>query len=260
MSLGDGTVVPLVFGGEQSGEIALLYSPLSRLTMPTPCSAHDSAVIKIIGSQDPVRLSGDSCALVSYGSNKLLRVWTMQLDQETDIVALHLILTINLESNPSFMCLLDSSLCVSLEKALVVVPLLQKKDSSQFLNPSSIRSLHELSLQTHQKEDNHKGVVLSLTCSVELGLFATSGTDGMVKIWSFTNQLVSEVEFGESLTTICFANSRGDLLVGFQKHVCVIKAEDYLTSNYLSNDRCLLVNEDEDEEKPITFDPDMEFW
>ncbi len=255
--LRDGIVIPTVFGGEHSGEIALLYSARSRLTMPSPCPAHDSSVIKIIGSCDPASVDKNSCALVSYGKNKLLHVWSVNVDEETDILSLTMMLTINLESSPSIMCLFKSNLCVLLEKTLVVVSLLQKQDS-QFL-PSSIRSISDFSLQTHQKEDEHKGTVLSLSCSVELGLFATSGTDGMIKVWSITNQLVSEVQLGESLTSVCFSNSRGDLLVGFQKHVCVIKAEDYLTSDYLSNDRDLLINEQE-EEKPMTFDPELQFW
>lgn len=259
--LRDGAVVPMVFGGEQSGEIALLYSSQSRLIMPSPCPAHDSPVVKIIGSSDTVHLTEEnssSCALVSYGANKLLHVWSMHVDEDTDIVTLSMKHTIHLESSPGFMCLLHSNLCVSLEKALIVVPLLQNGQDSPFL-PSTIRSFYDLSLLTHQKEDEHKGAVLSLTCSVELGLFASSGTDGMVKVWSVSNQLVSEIEFGESLRSICFSNSRGDLLVGFQKHVCVVKAEDYLTSDYVSNDRGLRLNEQE-AEKPIPFDYDLEFW
>lgn len=39
------------------------------------------------------------------------------------------------------------------------------------------------------------------------------------QVWNRHNQLVREMYFGEPLFGLCFANARGDLLLGFQNHI-----------------------------------------
>ena len=72
-----------------------------------------------------------------------------------------------------------------------------------------------------------------LSCCSTLGLFATSSEDQSVKIWNTDNQLVREMCFDESLCGVCFANSRGDILVGFQSHISLVTILNYLPLSYL---------------------------
>ena len=256
MVLKDDDRLPVVFAGQYSGDISLVYAPHSRLSMPLPCPSHDGPVMKLIGSCDPIHISRDShkSALVTYGQDNILNVWSMEVDKAAAIT-LKMLLTINLSPGPSLMCLLSSTLCLAIGSSLVMLDLTEQEELRTI---PSVQSLTDIPLLTHQKEDDHGAPIISLTCSEELKLYATSSKDGLVKIWSASNQLVSEMEFDDSLAAVCFGNSRGDLLVGFQKHVCVMRAEDYLTSDYVAAIRGLPLNDRE--ERPITFDPDLEFW
>ena len=254
--LKNGSKVSLIFGGQQSGDIILIHNRQSRLSMPNPCPSHFGPVIKLIGSRDPIRVTeGNHYALVSYGEDKILNIWSIEVDRTS-----HIYLKVNqcvyFEPVPTFTCLLGSSLCMAIDNKLVMVPLSELEDSRSVI--PQLFFLSDLPLLTHEKYDDHTAAIISLSCSEELELFATSSKDGMVKIWNSTGQLVSELEFGESLAAVCFSNSRGDLLVGFQNHICVIKAEDYLTSNYVSND--VDVVSSEVQERPITFDSELKFW
>ena len=251
--LKDGSKVSLIFGGQQSGDIILIHNRHSRLSMPNPCPSHFGSVIKLIGSCDPIDVTkGNHYALVSYGEDKIFNIWSIEVDKTAHIY-LKVNQCVHLERIPGFTCLLGSSLCMAMDNKLVMVPL-SELDDVRSLVPQLLL-LSDLPLLTHEKYDDHTATIISLSCSVELRLFATSSRDGMVKIWNSTGQLVSELEFGDSLEAVCFSNPRGDLLVGFQKHICVIKAEDYLTSNYVSGVLC-----NEVEETPIAFDSELKFW
>ena len=67
-----------------------------------------------------------------------------------------------------------------------------------------------------------------LSACPTLGLFATSSDDWSVKIWSTEAKLLKEICFEESLRGVCFANTRGDLLVGFQSHISIVPLTNYL--------------------------------
>ena len=46
--------------------------------------------------------------------------------------------------------------------------------------------------------------------------------DGLLKIWDETKSQVSEVQLDESLTSACFLNAFGDVVVAFKNHIFFI--------------------------------------
>ena len=50
----------------------------------------------------------------------------------------------------------------------------------------------------------------------------SSSKDGCVKIWSSDKCQVSEIILDSSLTSACFLNKKGDLVVGYKNHIFFI--------------------------------------
>ena len=46
--------------------------------------------------------------------------------------------------------------------------------------------------------------------------------DGLLKIWDETKTQVSEVQLDESLTSACFLNAFGDVVIAFKNHIFFI--------------------------------------
>ena len=84
----------------------------------------------------------------------------------------------------------------------------------------------------------------------------------------------SEIQFNETISCFCFANERGDLLVGIKDQISLVRVQDCNDSflkfyrfpfqldmpyNFL---RCLLTMnfEDDKQEFAIAFDPNLDFW
>lgn len=233
--------------------------------MPLSCPAHDGHVIQLVGSGDPIDVTANDkendeiksmrCALLSFGTDNMLNAWSIEVDKGTSLL-LKLLFSIHLDPGPIHMSLVDSTICMTIANSVIMINMSHVYQDSRLV-PASL-SLKDLSTLNHQREDDHAGTVISLQGSPQLKLFATSSRDGHVKIWNNENQLISELEFGDTLGSVCFANAKGDLLVGFQNHVCVVRAEDYLLSDYVDVARVSPFSDVE--EKPITFDSELEFW
>lgn len=61
----------------------------------------------------------------------------------------------------------------------------------------------------------------------ELGLFVTGAKDGLVKVWNIKKELIREIKFPEPITSVCFLNSKADILVGHVGKVSSVLAKDY---------------------------------
>lgn len=259
ISSDSGEPLSLLFAGQECGHISLLHG--ARVTMPHPSPAHAGHVIKLssatnqIPSPSPTSSSSPLPALVSYGSDERLNVWGLEIDVHS-CISLKLLATVAMDTCPAHMLILHSSLCLALNSNRVVC--LAISGDSPRLSGSVQRLAKMPGLLAHQWEDDHTDTVTSLTACPFLDLFVTTSHDGRAKIWSYANQLVSELSLGPSLTAACFGTSRGDLLVGFQEHISIVCAEDFLPSEYLEaaeRTKCRDYTEE-----PIPFDPDLRFW
>ena len=223
--------------------------------MPHPCPAHAGHVTKLASSTNHIPSLSSTPALVSYGSDNMLNVWCVQVKTQ---VRLELLMTVSVKPCPAHMDLLHSTLCLALaDNRTVMLNTLSKSGrETRMLAPS--QSLASLPLLTHQMEDDHTDKITSLSCTSHLNLFVTSSNDGRVKIWSLENQLVTEIHFGPALTSVCFANPKGDLLVGLLQNISIVHGEDCLPAPYVKIAKSYL--HQDDKEEPVPFDPGLEFW
>ena len=223
--------------------------------MPHPCPAHAGHVTKLASSTNHIPPLSSTPALVSHGSDNMLNVWCVQIKTQ---VRLELLMTVSIEPCPTHMGLLHSTLCLALADNRTMMLNVPSKSGieSRMLAPS--QSLANLPLLIHQMEDDHTDTITSLSCTSHLNLFVTSSNDGRVKIWSLENQLVSEIHFGPTLASVCFANPKGDLLVGLLQDISIVRGEDCLPAAYVKIARSCL--HQDDKEEPVPFDPGLEFW
>ncbi len=253
-----GETLSLLFAGQECGHISLLHGAGLTMTAPTP--AHAGHVIKLSSTANHIPLSPSSSprppALVSYGSDERLNVWGLEIEGSPSSVVLKLLMTVTMDTCPPHMEILQSTLCLALENNRLV-SLVVSADSPR--HSGTVQRLSEVpGLLTHQLEDDHTDAITSLTSCPFLGLFVTTSRDGRAKIWNSSNQLVSELNLGSSLSSACFATAQGDLLVGFQEHISVVRAGDFLPGVYLEaagrRGQC------DHFEEPIPFDSDLKFW
>ena len=58
-------------------------------------------------------------------------------------------------------------------------------------------------------------------------MIMTSCVGGVVKLWTPLKQLLREIQFVGGVDAVCFLNDKGDILVGHDKRISVIKFENY---------------------------------
>ncbi len=214
-------------------------------------------MIKLSSTANHISSSSSySPALVSYGGDKRLNVWSLEIDRVLGVIALKLLTSVTMDTCPAHMLVLNSILCLALRSNRVIS--LDVSASSPRLSGTVPRLTKAPGVLTHQFEDDHTETVTSLTSCPFLQLFVTTATDGRAKIWNLDNQLVSELHLGPSLSSACFATAQGDLLVGFQEHISIVQAEDFLPVAY--SEVAGRTGRRDYIEEAILFDPNLEFW
>ena len=220
---------------------------------------------KLVSPDSPVVLpdittSASTPCLLSLGSDNFLTAWGLRIGERGDVVWLKMQICVQMESTPRHIGILGSLLCVTTTKNSVkmldISSDMKTAHQSCYL-PHSCQ-FNSMPVLSHQREDRHTATITSLSSCPSLRLFATTSCDGYLKVWSTSNQLVSEIYFGNSLMSTCFTNTRGDLLVGFQRQICTVSASNYLPSSYLQHSgNC---STSDHGETPIAFDPTLKFW
>ncbi|KAJ3092885.1 WD repeat-containing protein 87 [Quaeritorhiza haematococci] len=117
--------------------------------------------------------------------------------------------------------------------------------------------------KTHTRDEGHVDTITSIACLESLTLFATASKDGTVKLWDGQEStLVREIQFNEIVWSVCFANERGDLLVGMSEQIALVRMQDYLPLLVLKQafDRGENGFQDDVFELPIMFDSNLDFW
>ncbi|XP_022109571.1 uncharacterized protein LOC110989469 isoform X2 [Acanthaster planci] len=262
------TCESLIFAGLNSGQIILLEA--QQHFMKTLVKAHLGQVSALECShgqyEGGCESIGTADRLMSCGSDKVVRVWAVELTGPKSLqVKLTCRKMITCSLCPSLISMLGYSLCMVLPNNVIhVYELLDELETNDAVigdeNCNSSKMLQRTRLHTHLKEHEHTKMVTALCSCQSLGLFATTSNDGLVKLWDLTNTLVRELCFDASLRSVCFANERGDLLVGFQNHVSYITVSTYLPLYYMEKLLDGMNFKDEEVEEPIRFNPDLQLW
>ncbi|KAJ3234305.1 hypothetical protein HDU81_001518 [Chytriomyces hyalinus] len=110
----------------------------------------------------------------------------------------------------------------------------------------------------HNRSDDHVDTVTSVCPIPLLGLFVTTSRDCTIRIWDMFNSLVREIKFHDPLECLCVSSVRGDLLVGIQSRIDIIKYNLYLPPGYVKSADALPADSDA-VESPIQFDEKFDF-
>ncbi|KAJ3344555.1 WD repeat-containing protein 87 [Entophlyctis luteolus] len=244
-----------LIGGTEAGQIVLLNINVIKGRQELIVQAHSCCVEKI--TCHPERM-----LVLSLGSDGTLKIWKMTIHGDPKETALA-------GAKPSYPLALELAFTLNVRGSVGVAAGFALNAAASILavyTRSNAVLMYKLSdtglaeLPHHPSDEDH---VRSVTCVVALetmNVFATSGTDGVVKIWDgYQNLLLKEVQFGTLVQSICFCNKRGDLLVGLPDQVALLKMQDYFPPYLLQE----IVNKpivDDLNEIPMTFDDTLDFW
>ncbi|KAI8503519.1 WD repeat-containing protein 87 [Branchiostoma belcheri] len=249
----DGKAV--VFAGHKNGQLSLLRAP-DQLRMQN-IQAHSGQVSFLYSSHGKPGhgVLGSVSRLVSCGTDKRVHIWEIRV--EGDTIRLICLSTVQCQVTPMLISMVGNILAlVTIDGVLSMYKTYTKEemtpDKTTYIPVSSC-----IVPLTHHIEDDHKKGVTALCCSRTLGLFATTGKDACVKIWNTENKLLKELVLDNTLQGVCFANDRGDLLIGYQSHVSYIPLLNYLPKPYLEELDATNVL-DEELEEPVPYDPSLQ--
>jgi hypothetical protein len=72
---------------------------------------------------------------------------------------------------------------------------------------------------------------IAISATLKLKLFASSDTEGCIKIWDNTNSLLREISLDKSLYAIEFLSYNGELIISYQNNIHLIFLENYLLNS-----------------------------
>ncbi|BFZ08967.1 hypothetical protein BsWGS_12006 [Bradybaena similaris] len=113
----------------------------------------------------------------------------------------------------------SSILMTGHESGSVVFHTLEPMDDASHQKSRNVPTYEELVDVNHKPE--HLASVTAVDVCAALKIFCSCSEDGAIKIW-YEKALLTEIVLDSSLSAVCFLNNRGDLLVGYQKHIFYI--------------------------------------
>ncbi|XP_028408296.1 uncharacterized protein LOC114530891 isoform X2 [Dendronephthya gigantea] len=226
----------LLFAGLNNGHITLVYSNESSMHDTIEAHYGKIALLRVSEGLEQNRQSSlYSAILVSCGTDCELKVWKIEFrNYSAKIISLELWSYVKLLSIPRDMETIGYTIGLVMDdNALVTCRVnheCERPARSRHSQRDSIsrNGLYEVDCFTSTAEEKHSKTITGLSACSTLGLFATSSDDWSVKIWNTEAKLLKEICFEESLRGVCFANTRGDLLVGFQSHISIVPLTNYL--------------------------------
>ncbi|CAF3364498.1 unnamed protein product [Rotaria sp. Silwood1] len=219
----------VVFFGHANGYISLFQG--ESLVME-PILAHKNSILCLETSRASMDMSNilfTNCEiLLSSSIDRIIYLWNLTINKSDDCIQLIHILTIEQEKNISF----ESIKYLSMVDNFIVA---NYSDQSflhiwQLLNISIRTSIHnQWGIVEHPtKGSHHHGQIQAITATPKLKLFASSDSEGYIKIWDNTNSLLREIYLDKSLCAIEFLLQNGELIIAYQNNIHLILPENYL--------------------------------
>lgn len=231
-----------IFSGYKSGRVRSVTQHLFRMGGR---KLHDGRVMALSSISAAGNLSyhsRESSYLCSYGADEyiILSDVTLKRNSHLDLLPLVVIPSPHCRINrllliPGHICVLTEQNRVRLWRQAALVP--GKK------NPF-----------WKESDAMHPTTITSFDYCYTLNMLVTGGADGSVRIWDILGQLLVEFDTSLRFSRVCFANQRGDLVVGGNKNVYFIPCVTYLPSKHLKTLAALSVPDDA-VESPLPFLP-----
>ncbi|KAJ3107610.1 WD repeat-containing protein 87 [Phlyctochytrium planicorne] len=234
-----------ILGGTASGQVALI-EPLARGELRYLFQAHGEAVAAM-------RFDKLNKILITSGNDLTVKVWKLngkksekgrlEIQAECQNV-------LNLENYRDFGILI-SFLCINPASQTIAIPWSGGVFICRFDNEGSIKPPN-FSLEK-------SGTVTAIASSHTYDIWVTADREGLIKVWDSDGRVVREIQCLEGITSLEFANPRGDLLIGLRSQIAVVWMQDYLPVKYMRLAVTLNFQDDAAEfGKP--FDSNLDFW
>uniref|UniRef100_A0A8C8RE57 Uncharacterized protein n=1 Tax=Pelusios castaneus TaxID=367368 RepID=A0A8C8RE57_9SAUR len=232
-----------VFSGHRSGHVRLVSRHAHRLVEHKIHRGGVGALCSLSACGDLSYHSPESTFLCSYGvderivlSNVGLKGSEMELSPKVIIPSndcrFHNIMLL-----PGYICALTEQNRVRLWKQATLVP---KKINPYWLETSPL----------------HSCAITSFDYCHTLRMLLTGGVDGSVRLWDLTGILLVDFDTSLRFSHVCFANLRGDLLVGCSTNIYFISCIKYLPRRHLKALSARQVRDDIVED-PLPFLPNF---
>ncbi|VDI05018.1 Hypothetical predicted protein, partial [Mytilus galloprovincialis] len=207
----------VILGGMRNGQICLLEA--EQCVMIKNVQAHVGTITCMEGATDigmtGFKLLETNRKLATGGDDLFIKIWEIgvKANELFDSIFIQLLIKIPCVGMPEHICMYENTISVSTS---------DDSDKGKLhmyrLDGQESKEIQITTLQHTQDEDHTEHITAIDKCPL-LGLFATASEDGYIKIWNRHNQLIREMGFGEPMHGLCFANIRGDILIGFQNHI-----------------------------------------
>ncbi|KAJ3290398.1 WD repeat-containing protein 87 [Rhizoclosmatium sp. JEL0117] len=253
-----------LLGGTVAGQIVVYCVNVEKSKPHLIIQAHSAEVIAL-------QCHADLMLVISLGRDGLMKFWKMEIGQNSTEAADAKPSSVGGQKPPNMLSLsFMYSLVMPTSTGHIIgfrvhVPSksLAVSTSHNIVTMFTITESGVKEKPRHPNDEDHSKPITSMACLETLCIFASSSTEGAVKIWDgYGNTLLKEVQFGSNVLAICFCNKRGDLLIGTSDQVILLKLQDYLPSFILLEllFRSSIKIIDDLDEVPITFDDQLDFW
>ncbi|KAJ3015847.1 UNVERIFIED_CONTAM: WD repeat-containing protein 87, partial [Siphonaria sp. JEL0065] len=253
-----------LLGGTVAGQIVIYPINVVNSKYQVIIQAHAAQVVALVCDTNMM-------IVISLGSDGLIKVWKMDIAAANEVSMDTKPVTVGAPSSAG-MISLSLLYNITLPKALghaigfafqAASKTLAVSSSHNIISMYTISHEHAEEKTRHPHDEDHMKSITCLVALENLNIFASSSSEGSVKIWDgYGNIMLKEVQFGCNVLSVCFCNIRGDLLVGTNDQVALIKMQDYLPPYILQEllFRSSIRVDDDLDEPPLVFDDTLDFW
>ncbi|CAI5767403.1 acute regulatory, mitochondrial-like [Podarcis lilfordi] len=196
--------------GMQDGRILFLHTSVQNLvyyemtayTDPVVHLRHDVAHQQLI-----IMCQSPRCKLIHFRS----------------LPGLELMSQVNTANDTIVFTRLSNSLFIGLTSGSVDV-LNIKEDNKTTLYGKDVKyhGKNEEEEKDAFSDKYHNGPVLAVDSCKNYSLFLSCGSDSTIKLWDTQKNLVADITLDNTLSTACFLNSSGDILLAFKNDIYVL--------------------------------------
>ncbi|XP_032083717.1 WD repeat-containing protein 87-like isoform X2 [Thamnophis elegans] len=238
----DGRATSFIFSGFKSGKVRSVTQQLYRMGSRKLHDGNVVALSSLSGSGHLPYHSREASFLCSYGLDEYIILSEVILKKNSllEVLPLVVIPSTNCRINillliPGYICALTEQNRVRLWRQAALVP----GAKNPFWNETAAM---------------HSSTITSFDYCHALGLLVTGGSDGSVRIWDLLGKMLVDFDTTLKFSRVCFANQRGDLVVGCSTDIYFISCVTYLPRKPLAR---LLTQRVRDDavERPLPFLP-----
>ncbi|KAK9394206.1 WD repeat-containing protein 87 [Crotalus adamanteus] len=238
----NGRTTSFIFSGFKSGKVRSVSQQLYRMGGR---KLHDGNVVALSSLSDSGYLSyhsREASFLCSYGLDEYIVLSEVILKKNSllEVLPLVVIPSTNCRINillliPGYICALTEQNRVRLWRQAALVP----GENNPFWKETAAM---------------HSSTITSFDYCHTLSILVTGGSDGSVRIWDILGKMLVEFDTTLKFSRVCFANQRGDLVVGCSTDIYFISCVMYLPRKHLAR---LLTHRVKDDvvEYPLPFLP-----